>query len=87
VKKEHERLERARIDKKIAEIQKEKGVASLKNFASIEELFNSTRNYQKSMNFSIDKKTNKDTFSTFSKLNKAIPKLQEPNGKLYNIIF
>lgn len=70
IKKEIERKERARIDKKISELQKEKGNSNLKNFTSIEELFNvPTRNLYKPMVFSIDKKTNKDTFSSYSKLN------------------
>jgi hypothetical protein len=72
IKKEIERKERARIDRKISELQKEKGNSNLKNFSSIEELFNvPTRNIYKSMVFSIDKKTNKDTFSSYSKVNSS----------------
>lgn len=67
VKKELERMERARIERKIKQIQKEKGVLNYK-LIDTEELINSSRNIHKPMNFSIDKRCNKDTFSSYSRL-------------------
>jgi hypothetical protein len=59
VKKEAERLERARIEKKIAEIQKKKGISNLKQLKNLDALLKeeSVPNW----NFNIEKKTYKDT--------------------------
>lgn len=63
---EMQRFERARLDKKIAQLQKEKGITLLKNYDNIEEILNYDSNIYPSWSFSINKKSNKDTFENYN---------------------
>jgi len=65
VEREIKRLERARIEKKIFEDQKRKGLNNLKGIKSIDDVIEE-ENY-KTWNFSIEKKTYKDTIQNLNK--------------------
>jgi hypothetical protein len=60
VKKKVERYERARIEKKLCELQKKKGVNNFKNVSNIEEMIKKEEHTP--MKFGIESKTYKDTF-------------------------
>lgn len=64
-KKEADRYEQARILKKIAEIQKKKGLMNLKQYNN----FNSLLKEEElpPWRFEIEKKNNKDTFDNYKK--------------------
>jgi len=71
VQKEVERFERARIEKKIAEIQKNKGIMSLKQFKNLDVLLKDEELV--SMKFGLEKKTYKDSIDIHSKQEKKSP--------------
>jgi len=60
IKKRIERYERARIEKKLCELQKQKGVNNFKNVANIEEMIKKEEHTP--WHFGIEAKTYKDTF-------------------------
>jgi len=60
VKKEVQRLEQARIEKKLDELQKKKGITNIKLFKNIDSIIKEED--LTAMQFSIEKKTYKDTF-------------------------
>ena len=66
VQKEVERFERARIEKKIAEIQKKKGITNLKQFKNLDALLKEEEELPQ-WNFGLEKKTYKDTLDMHSK--------------------
>ncbi len=67
-KKNIERLERARIEKKIADIQKQTGITNLNQINNIDTLLR--ENNYPSWNFTLEKKLHKDTFDDTSRFNK-----------------
>lgn len=82
IKQEIDRYDKARIIKKIVSIQKEKGVLNLKNLKNINELIlkDTETNLMK---FSLEKKTYKDTFDTYSVTNKTDKRVFITDGKLF----
>jgi hypothetical protein len=68
-RKEVERFEQARILKKIAEIQKKKGIMNLKQYKNFHSLLKDED--LPGMKFGIEKKVNKDTFENYDKLEKT----------------
>ena len=65
VKKEVERFEQARLERKIVELQKKKGINNLKQLKNLEDLLKGEEN--KAWGFDVEKKTFKDTFNNFNK--------------------
>jgi hypothetical protein len=63
VKKQSDLLERARIEKKLADLIKKKGILNLKNLKDIETIVKEEKNL-KPFDCSIEVKTNKDTFTS-----------------------
>jgi len=70
VKKEVERFERARIERKINEIQKQKGINNLKQYKNIDILLKEEE--LPGMNFHLEKKYHKETIDTTLKKEKKI---------------
>ena len=64
VQKGVERMERSRIEKKLIELQKKKGIHNIKSPKSLELIAREDDNV-KQWNFSLEKKTSKDTFTTY----------------------
>jgi hypothetical protein len=64
VKKEVERFERARLERKIADIQKKKGISNLKQLKNLDVLLKDEE--LPSWNFNIEKKTYKDTINNLT---------------------
>ena len=63
-----EKKERARIERKICDIQKKKGINNLKNFKNIEELLKDEK--VPSFKFGLETKRDKETFESRKLLNK-----------------
>jgi hypothetical protein len=63
VKKEVERFERARLERKIVELKKKKGIMNLKQLKNLELLLKGDEN--KPWGFEVEKKTFKDTFNNY----------------------
>lgn len=62
-------MERARIEKKIAEIQKQTGITNLNQINNIDSLLKD--NFYPAWDFSIEKKFHKDTFNDTSRFSKV----------------
>lgn len=76
-KKNVERFERARIEKKISEIQKQTGITNLNQINNIDNLLK--ENNAPSWNFGLEKKTYKDTFGDLSRFTKESNKNSDAN--------
>jgi hypothetical protein len=82
VKKETDRLERARIEKKLADLIKKKGVLNLRNFNDIESIVKEDRNLRP-FDCSIEVKSNKDTFNIFRQEKRLTATSTSPVKKKY----
>lgn len=81
-KKNVERFERARIEKKIAEIQKQTGITNLNQINNIDALLKES-NYP-SWNFILEKKIHKDTFDDTSRFSKVSERKNDHTPNIIN---
>lgn len=81
-KKNVERFERARIEKKIAEIQKQTGITNLNQINNIDSLLK--ENNYPSWNFTLEKKIHKDTFDDTGRFSKANERKNENHPNIIN---
>jgi len=79
-----ERFERARIEKKIAEIQKQTGITNLNQINNIDALLK--ENNYPSWKFTLEKKNNKDTFEDASRFSKLGEKKREKNEIIFKTL-
>lgn len=81
-KKNVERFERARIEKKIAEIQKQTGITNLNQINNIDALLK--ENNYPSWNFTLEKKSHKDTFDDTSRFSKLTDRKNDNQMNIIN---